>query len=410
MKNKISKLNALYLASAPALAIYLLPNKLPLIWMLILILFLMNLAVGKLNRCLTNRKNELQWFWAIMIIGFIGSIFNSSVFFDFTLYWHNLVNICFFFMALVIFTYNVDYSLLKKSLYVIGSAAALICLYQRAMLLLTGSFNVDVFIPWLEVQRDIETFSVNRVSAFFTEPAHLSIFLLPIFYMSLYDRKFILSALLASGVLFSGSTTGFLLLLALLVIFFIKSHIKKKYLFFFLVLCIALFVAVMTYFPSVFLDNMDKLNTTNTGSIRHLGPLSYLKYFNGLQWLFGIGLNQLSNFLSMNGVFLINEWGNKINANFANALIYSILSYGIIGFIFFLRYFIKLVKSNHSNLGFIIYAIGILASDQVLFNMNLLYVLTFLLLSKYLIHQQGNSSDVCSPKARVIKFNGSKLQ
>ena len=85
MKNKISKLNALYLASAPALAIYLLPNKLPLIWMLILILFLMNLAVGKLNRCLTNRKNELQWFWAIMIIGFIGSIFNSSVFFDFTL-------------------------------------------------------------------------------------------------------------------------------------------------------------------------------------------------------------------------------------------------------------------------------------------------------------------------------------
>ena len=101
-------------------------------------------------------------------------------------------------------------------------------------------------------------------------------------------------------------------------------------------------------------------------------------------YIFGVGFNQLAEFLRSNGVFLLNEWGVEINANYANAIIYSFLSYGLLGFVFCIKYIYCTIKSNKSNLGFVCFALGILLSDQVLFNRNLLYLIVFLIFSSKL--------------------------
>ena len=144
-------------------------------------------------------------------------------------------------------------------------------------------FFSNIFIPWLEVNRDIETLTENRVSAFFTEPAHLSIFLLPVFYLALNNKKFLLAVLYAAGILFSGSTTGLILLALLLLVFLGKMKIKKTTRFIIVVLLIITFFIIFTYFPDVFFDNFDKLSSTDSDSKRLLGPLSYIQLFKNFQ-------------------------------------------------------------------------------------------------------------------------------
>lgn len=109
------------------------------------------------------------------------------------------------------------------------------------------------------------------------------------------------------------------------------------------------------------------------------------------QMIFGIGLNQLTEFLKCNGVFLISQWGEEINANYANAVIYSFLSYGFLGFLSCLQYFNRTIRYNKSDLGFIVFALGILLSDQVLFNRNLLYLIVFLIYSKKILNNNEST-------------------
>lgn len=389
---KASNINALYLATVPFLAIYALPNGLELNWLLVVLLIIFNLKYISKMSFLKTRIIDVQWFIAIMLIGFVGVLCNiSSNYFDTTLYFHNLFAIIIFFVTLVIITSNCNINVFKKVLYVCGVFASIICIYQRLQLLLTGSFEVDVFIPGLVVGRDLETFSTNRVSSFFTEPAHLAIYLLPIYYISLYEKRILISLIYAMGILCSGSSTGFILFFVLSFVYMFKNNIAKKY--FFMAVCggVLVFFLLNIYFPDVLLDNINKIENTDSNDLRHLGPLSHIQYMDIGQLIFGIGLNQLTEFLKDNGVFFTSQWGNEVNTNYANAIIYSFLSYGILGFIFCMRYFYYIIKFYKSNLGFILFALGILASDQVLFNRNLLYLIVFLIYSQKLLNNNEST-------------------
>ncbi len=383
----VKKLNALYLATIPFLSIYALPNGLQLNWVLVVLLFVLNISVVLKKQVLKIRKNEIAWFVGIMVIGFLGAVYNnvSNSFFDITLFFHNLFAIVLFFIALIVFIGNSNVYLLKKYLYIFGGIAASICIYQRVLFLITGSFPVDVFIPGLIVNRDLETFAVNRVSSFFTEPAHLAIYLLPIYYMSLYEKKYIITLLCGIGIISSGSSTGFILFFVLTIIYMQKSNAAKKYKFIFMLGGILAIALINIYFPDVLLDNIEKINNADSNSMRLLGPLEYIQYMDIGQIMIGVGYNQLSDFLRYNGVFVLNDFGEEMNGNYANAFIYSFLSYGIVGFFTCLIYFYRTIKINKSDLGFIVFSIGILLSDQVLFNRNLLYITYFLIFSQWII-------------------------
>lgn len=394
MKN-IKALNSIYLATCPIFGIYKLSFGVTLDWILIFILFVINLFSFGFFSCVKHRLNEVKWFASIIFIGFIGAVFNMNTsFFDMSIYVNNCVAILFFFTALIFFTYNCDVKLLGKILVILGVLASSICVFQRLQLLLTGNFINDAFfIPGLELTRDLDKYalSTTRPSAFFLEPAHLAIFLLPIFNLSLYLKYIYTSIIIAVGILFSGSTTGFLLLIIMLIVFQL-SHAKKKHVILTISMSIICGVLIVNLFPDVIHDNLLKLQSTNTQDTRHLGPLQYLQYLNTTQWLTGLGLNQLESFLRHKGLFLTNEWGQDINANYANAIIYMLISYGVVGFSFFIQYIIKTIRHNRPNLGLIIYVFGILLSDQVLFNRNLLYLLTFLLLSSHILATQNKTN------------------
>ena len=387
----ISNINAIFLATVPIFGIYSFSNGFQLYWFLAAIICIINLFSGKISTAFLNRKLETVWFFQIIIIGFLGSLFNSSLYFDYSLFLNNFANICIFFVSLIICTNHCNTACFKKTLFIIGVLAAIICIYQRTQLLLTGSFDKQFFIPGLVLNRDLESFTNSRVSAFFTEPAHLSIYLLPIFYLFLNEKKSIGTLLTGAGILFSGSTTGFLLLAALILVYMLKVHASKKSIGIIMITIVILYFCMLVYFPEVLLDNVDKLNNTDSDSNRFLGPLVYVNLFDFGQWFYGVGLNQLGNFLGKKGIIICNEWGIEKNANYANAIIFSFLSYGLLGFMALLMYFRKAIKHYKCELGFMVFVFGILLSDQVLFNRNLLYILVFLILSSTLTKEKGDT-------------------
>ena len=165
----------------------------------------------------------------------------------------------------------------------------------------------------------------------------------------------------------------------------VKKIKKKIYILYSFIGAAILYSGIMYLFPDVLVNNIEKFSSVESGNIRLLGTLQYLGLFDAFQWCFGVGLNQLSSFLQSFGLRLINDWGVVKNANYANAFVYMMLSYGVMGVFFFVRYIVQTVRTYKSDLGFVIYALGVFFSDQVLFNMNLLYVLTFLTISKQIL-------------------------
>ena len=383
--SKVSSINAIYLATIPIIGIYLLPGGIPLNWVLTALLLIINLFSGNFANAFSKRSGEFKWFLVILVVGFLGFALNSGNYFSTSLYFNNHATILIFFFSLIVFTARCNIRLFINTLVVVGVAAATVAIFQRTQLLLTGSFYMDFFIPGLEVSRDLDSFSMNRVSSFFTEPAHLAIYLLPVSAILLKQRKILLFAITALGILFSGSTTGFLLLSAIIFIYLISADVKKIYLFLFVILVGLFVILIVTYFPDVLLDNVDKLQGSESGDIRLLGPLQHLQLFDPIQWIVGIGLNQLGEFLRSHGIYLVTEWGAEINANYANAILYMLISYGLIGFIYTFRYFVKSIKKYRCDLCFLVIILGVLASDQVWFNQNLLYILCFMIFSEDII-------------------------
>lgn len=382
---KVSSINAIYLATIPIIGIYLLPGGVPLNWVLTGLLLIVNFLSGNFANAFSKRSCEFKWFLAILFIGFLGFIFNMGNYFSTSLYFNNHATILIFFFSLIVFTAECNIKLFVNTLVVVGVAAATVAIFQRIQLLLTGSFYMDFFIPGLETIRDVESLVMNRVSSFFTEPAHLAIYLLPISAILLKQGKFILFAVTSLGILFSGSTTGFLLLSAIIFIYLISAKVKKIYLFLFVILVGLSALLIVTYFPDVLLENVDKLQGTDSDSARLLGPMQYLQMFDSIQWIVGIGLNQLGELLRSHGIYLVTEWGAEINANFANSIIYMLISYGLIGFIYTIRFFVKSIKKYRCDLCFLVIILGVLASDQVWFNQNLLYILCFMIFSEDII-------------------------
>ena len=279
-----------------------------------------------------------------------------------------------------------------------GLFASIVIIWQRATIILTGSFESNVFLPWFEVNREIETFSISRPSAFFTEPAHFCIFILPILYLSLLRRNHLFSLIFAFSILCSGSTTGFLAVIILLV-YFVSQNSKGKdrarYLVLVFISGIAALFLIITLMPSIIIENLNKLqefDSTST-SLRTLGYLSYFKDFGISEILFGVTLNQLVNYLHY--AFRIDEI-----YNYSNAIVYMLMSYGIIGFLFFVRYLYRLwVTTPRTIRGFIILFLVILASDQILFNMHYLYIATLAMMS----NQISNSSVKNTNSSKYLK-------
>lgn len=376
------------IAAAPALAVYkFLPgtNLAMALWMIFGLLFYISYS-----KKIIILKDELQLFKAILLLTAVASFYmtiSGTRWFDGTLMFHNLWSIFGCFLPLVFIVSKLNVRVFVNTVYVLGSLAALIVIWQRLSLILTGNFYKDVFLPGFDLSREVDDMSLNRPSAFFSEPAHFCIFMLPILYMALVAKRYFLSALFSFSILCSGGSTGFIMLPIILLYFLYGMTGKYRLLRIAVAVAIMVFGyrLIMLYYPQIILENIDKISKMQEGedvssSERLFGPLEYIQYMDNFQLLVGITLNQVERMLGSVGIFF-----EEKNSNYANGIIYMFISYGAIGLLMLLRYLYKKWESTPEMKGFLLIFIGILCSDQILFNSHFLYLAVFTLLADKII-------------------------
>ena len=327
-------------------------------------------------------RETFKLFLAVIVITVISYFYHTMIhasWFNSSHVVSNILSSAFTFAPIVLLSSYINPKLFIKAGIYLGIIASLFVIWQRFMGILTGSFPTDFFLPWFEINRDIETFSKDRPSAFFTEPAHFCIFLLPVVYTTLLYKNFLLSAFFSFAILCSGSTTGFLMIVILLVIHIIENKSSHKWRNILLLLFGSgvLYYLLMVFFPQIILENLDKVEGVQEGNsdMRLLGPLDYFWIFDEFEQFFGITLNQLEDF----GKARLNLYEMK---NFSNGALFMLLSYGFIGFFFLLLFIIRLWKRCPSTKGYLAVFMGILCSDQILFNCHFMYLVLVVLCSE----------------------------
>ena len=339
-----------------------------------LLLLLIPFFISDYNKVAKVRQSDIIWFISIVSIGLLGYILNSSEYwFSNSLFINNHWQIFLFFVPLLLFTNRIDYRLFLKSIIVFGISASLICFFQRVILIMTGTYPNIFYLPGLELNRDITTMSRVRPAAFFSEPAHMSIYLLPILYTLLLSKKYLFSIIIALGIICSGSSTGLVALPVVFLYWVLSNRTKKIYTLLSFVIALIVVYYVKTYLVDDIDSTVMKFSSDEANeNVRLFKPFQYFTLFEPLNYIFGLGLNQLSGLVG--NTFLASDDNN----NFANAFLYMIICYGVAGFISSVIYFKKIWKKSNRVKGYFIIFIMVALSSPLLFNSQFLYLLTFL--------------------------------
>jgi hypothetical protein len=186
-------------------------------------------------------------------------------------------------------------------------------LYTTSGYVLSGSLPLERVT---EIQNSI---TYGRPNSFFNEPAHFSIYVLPVYALSLKRRNYITSIVLLVALFLSTSTTGIVAGIIVTAIYiFLQKRIHLVFKIIFVLLGIT---GLILYLPVlVTTDTFTKMSFGNLiNNVRVFGTLKYFKYFSLVDIIFGVGLNQLETFLA--------NYTNASIYNIANAFVYSIFSF-----------------------------------------------------------------------------------
>ena len=345
----------------------------------ILTLFCFIISIGKRDNKKIIGKNETILFIAVTILGFLSFILNSSTsWYKIDTYINNYFALTINFLAVITLSYRCNARYFIGASIILSVIASIICIYQWMMVLVSGSRGINFYIPGFDLIRDVNTISLTRPCSFFTEPAHVCMYIAPALYTTILLKKYYLSIIVILGLLFSSSTTGFLFLFLIPLIYLINNKVAFVYIIG--VVCLFLFgyYCINSLYPEILEFTSDKLLSTDLSEDqRLLGPFKYVSLMNTVQIIFGIGLNQLEAFvLSLRGSLLMSGSGN-----YANSILYMFFSYGLVGFFFLLFYVKKYWNRSRNNIGYVVILVAVMASDQILFAPFFIYFVTYLILS-----------------------------
>lgn len=296
---------------------------------------------------------------SFLIIGFFSVINNHSAneeyFFN-----NTYIGLLYFFLFSLIIK-NADSRVFEKATLILGIFASIIVIIQFISYYLFH-IPLEFKLPLNLIQaRDkyLSPIEWGRPDSLFLEPAHYSLFILPIMYNCLLRGKKIIIAFFFIAIVLSTSTTGFIVSLFLL---FYHYIIKEKKILLTSVFFIIIYL-LSIFFTDVFLRNIEKIDPTNINSnVRVLGTKNLLEYILNDQFFFGIGLNQISSTYS----------GFD---NYANTFFMTFISYGILGIIVLAILVRYLFKINNNRMYLFIF-LFIMLSDQLLFNRNFFFLIS----------------------------------
>lgn len=371
---RINRFNGIILSLIVPTCIYLVARGFTLATVLILFGALLTIIYARQSFKKSVRV-DLFLFISILSLGLISLALNCMEdWYNIELYIHNQFNICITFLAILIIKPHIDIKYFINSSLILGVLASILCFYQSISIFTTGHFVANFYLPFFEVVRDADTISGHRPCAFFTEPAHLCMFLAPLSYFLLSHKKYLCATVFFCAMLFSLSTSGllFCVVLPLLFLFSNKKAITST-----VIITAIIFIVysiIKVDYPEVLELNLEKLDKTDASSdMRLFGPLLYLRYYDFSQITFGIGLNQLEDFV----LFKRGSLAFEGSGNYANSIIYMFLCYGFVGSIILLYYLYFKYKFNKKCFPYFILLLCILCSDQILFSTTLIYLLCF---------------------------------
>lgn len=362
----LNRINAALLALYPVLDIYSFAD-LP-IGIGSVLLIISGFVSFFMTRPTINNKATVNWIIALMAISVVTLFFQGGEsWYSTTIWWHNTIVTAYILFIFFTSANRIDIHTFFNVGILVSLIATIICFYQRFTLTLTGSFD-KFFIPGLSIDEQFVEATIPRPSAFFTEPAHMSICVIPMFYYTLTHKQPIIALILALGVLATGSTTGFLLLGILFVLFVFSNMGKKSKLLYVGSFLIAGFL-VIKYAPNLLQENLDKINKTEASDdIRLLGGVLFWRFFSLKEVVLGIGLNQLENFA---------QSFSFLTKNYSGSLVYTFTSFGLLGVTVTAIYFSSLFRKKYNSIGAILIFSGVFCTDQILFNRHLVYLLVF---------------------------------
>jgi hypothetical protein len=350
-------------------------------------MFLPGLTYGNLSvifylifKLLVSRKIRIDFPFLIIMIIFICSnllqlIINPDV--SSILVSHNTYSMLLFLVVTITLIADSEEDMMRLYKYLkivsVLSSLGIICQFISWTLFHTHIF---LFIPGIKriAYVLIETYRY-RPSSFFTEPSHFAIYILPVFTLSLLKRDYYYSIFFLLALIFSTSSLGIISAVVLLLWHFrnIFRHMNSNKTLKIVIVLVSI-VLFLTFIESdIITFGLNKLFTIfdKASRPRLWGSLHYISFFGIREYVFGIGLNQFSYLVNM-------KLGIDI-PNFSNSLVFSFISFGIIGLFFWVLYIYMVIKrlpKNYIALGIIF--LCVCAIDQVLFNQNLLYLLVIL--------------------------------
>ncbi|WP_396168127.1 O-antigen ligase family protein [Flavobacterium sp.] len=356
-------LRSFFLALVPVFGIYLVLPGFTLDIIILLILFISDLLFKR--KIVFNYKIILL-FSVLFFCNFFSFIFSrtsiQSIFIN------NSIQMIFFAVLLCYFIQQEVNSVFIKTLHILGVFASVFVLFQFVAFWVFNQ-SITLFLPLNTSVEDLDlliSISYGRPNSIFLEPAHFAIFILPLLYNSLVEKKYSLTAIYLLGLIFSTSTTGFAILIVILVYHFVFQMRNLKFLLLLAVLSVPFFF-LSDFYDLLFSSNLDKLGADSIEDNNRLfGNFPLIFKMDIFNWFFGLGHNQMSNFFSNYGIFV---------GNYSNSYLMIFFSFGLIGFLSLIIYVVDLYKLN-INKGYFIVFLLVLLSDQILFNRNFFYLVS----------------------------------
>lgn len=225
----------------------------------------------------------------------------------------------------------------------------------------------------------------GRPNGFFMEPAHYSLYVLPIIYLSLVYRKFFRALLIYVGVVLSTSTTGILIGFLIFFAYFIKRKNTRSIIY--LLSTTSLFFLALVFFNDYFNENLfSKLSLDYlSNSVRVFKPYTYIKLLDMENFITGIGLNQLGNYIYVNNGLIID--------NYSNSYLFIFFSFGLIGLTTWIIFNINLYKIvNRNFVGLFYIFILVQLIDQLIFGIFLIYYITLIYFSNWALEVRKNEN------------------
>ena len=288
-------------------------------------------------------------------------------------YLHNSIAM---FLVAVICAYFVKNTIVKKEVFyqyikIIALASSFFLFVQYYFY--SKGIVLYGFLPFagIDLLKDYASISISygRPNSFFLEPAHFAIYVLPVYAISLFKHQYITSIILLLALILSTSSTGIITVITVTLIFIAKEKripVIFKWIFVLAGLIVVLKFIPLTYQSIIF----RKISFASLKqNIRLFGAFEFFKYFTVKELLLGVGVNQISSYMTI--------IANLNVSNYSNAFFFSFLSFGILGGTIWTSYIISLYNLSRNKMLYIVFIL-IYFTDQILFNRNLVYLLLIL--------------------------------